>query len=731
MGRINFNDFQYIDAKLSDFPFSKVGLFNSTGGYVAGTVTGLTPYINNKITLAHYDDPNTRNNGTGFCVTDTEITEGTNPDTGAMGGLVPIRYRRLDLLVTPYIAHSPVYYYEYTTLREYIGTGAVAALARAFATELYPAPDITGRGSMGVAVRSNSTMEIGQQINPANQFTLDEIGDWIIITKFELYDSENLPRTRQANGIYPTLFYDGGAAFYYAGNNNQRYTVGGLQIVFPFNPVDVAINPMQGTQYLSAYNDINTTIRICDSLKGLASYRSGEGEFITSPYEQSGINGAMLIAIFAQLPNITYSMQTSGAVGFVVGSGGLICANGRTTTGWTSQHLIFQNTETFEKICADFGIIASNNMDDVLNTPIDFFPDNGGVVPDGGNSTGFPTNPTPSIPNFPDNTTDIIPEQPANVSALSAVGVYALNVAQAKSFLNWLMTDDFINNISNLFNDKLSAVGDLKILPFDIAKHDNTHALLSNELVVGNVAGAIQNYRITDGYNTWLNGGEYTYTAYYGDFNDYDRCSYSLYIPYAGIVDMDAGDVVNKKLRLAYAVDLLTGNATAFVYSNGVLVKTVSASMGISVPITSTNANQRQLNSTLTMMSAANNIFSGGISSVLSGNPMPLFSSVTGAMTSVVENAMQNPLVTQHTGGFGSSTGLSMPQSAFLIITRQVIAIPTDYKSNVGIPATYRGKISEFVGSGFVSISASKIDVDCTQQERDMILAALSSGIYL
>lgn len=731
MSRIDYSKFQMLDAKLENLSFKKIAEFNNLGGYLSGTVVGLTPYINNKITLARIDDYSAPA-GSGFCVTPDTIDTISTLYAGAMGGLVPLRRDKLASLITPYVAHSPVYYYEYKKLSEYLGTSQpIAAISKGYASYLYPLPDGSGTGSVGVSAQA-AIAEVGQQLAPANQLDISNIGDWIVITNFRLYDNEELPRVGQDNKIVPTVLYSGSSAFYFqyaGGSSRARKIIGDLQLVFPFYPLTAGtIRGLIPSIYLSANNSLNTIIRICDSIKGIQIVENNN-YIVTYEGEQASTDGVMLVVVFSNLKTVANTDYSTGFLRRGINVNTLI--NGDAGSGVRGSYLIFRDTESFERICKDFGIVASPDLSTVQNTPIDYFPDNGAVVPDGGSSTGFPTNPIPNISSFPDNTSDIINENSPNVSALSSAGVYALTVTQTKDFLRWLMTDDFTQNISNLFNDKLSAVGDLKIMPFDIALHDPLHATASEQLTVGNVTGNVTNHRITDNYNTWINGGEYTYTAYYGDFNDFERCSYSLYIPYAGIIDLDAGDVVNKTLRLSYAVDLLTGNATAVVYSNNVIVRTTSATMGISVPITSTNNNQRQLNNALTALSVGRGLVNGAISSALSMSPMPLVNAALNGVNSAVNNALTNPLVTQHSGGFGNGTGLSLPQTAFLIITRQVIASPTGYKELVGVPATYRGKISEFVGSGFVSVSADKIDIPCTQSEREEILSALTRGIYL
>ncbi len=752
-----FSDFTYFDAKMEKFPFSLFSERNSSIAELAGYTIGLSPYANNKITLAEYANynlyPNGFRAGKPFAISANPAFTAGAPGGNApmVGGLVGVTKTKTDFFndISPYIPKSPVYYYEFQTVADFYKNefanidNYIFLRAHPFigiSPTVVTGVDLDGerRGVTMFVTSLSSLPTVGNAPPYSERITdLNALGGRIIITKFILYDGE-LPRKPITSlAISPTMFFSGATTFEWSsssGSATKQYR-NDIKIAFPFNPVtpnaglDVTFNG-----YNKNVNLFFNNLPMLDSAFMAAVVRDKKYYNFMVAKLLTGNDDIMCIAPHSRSYVVNdvdvYSRMyypLSGVFQTVNYPVFALPASARTS-------MTFKSTLEFEKMCADWGLHVTNNVNDAKNTPIDFFPDagGGGTVPDGGNATGYPTNNTPTIPSFPDNTTDIIDENPPNVSALSCAGVYALNLPNAKSLLQWLMTDDYTNNISNLFADKLSALGDLKIFPFDIAAHDPAHAPAQNVLTVGNVStDTVTNHRILDGYNTWINGGEYSYTAYYGDFNDYEHCTYSLFIPYVGVIDIDAGDVVNKKLRLSYAVDLISGNATAIVYSNDVVVKSIPASMAVSVPLTFTNTNQRQINNALTALSIGNNLLNAGMSSLSSGTPMPLFSSLTSGLNSALINTFTNPLKTMHAGGFGNGTGLSLSQTAFLIITRQIIASPTGYKSDVGIPATYRGKISEFVGSGFVSISADRIDIDATQNERDMILSALARGVYL
>lgn len=394
--------------------------------------------------------------------------------------------------------------------------------------------------------------------------------------------------------------------------------------------------------------------------------------------------------------------------------------------------LAFKSEDDFKALLADWGVTRiTNDSTEAQSMPSELFPGytpegDDSFNPDGGNNTGFGTNPTvPTIPSYSDNTSDKIEPTTPNISAINAASVYALSLSGVKSLLRWLMTEDFTKNISELFSDKLSAIDDLKILPFDIVNHDTTHTQASESLTIANVTGAVTCHKIIPNYNCIIEGGSYHYTAYWGDFNDYTSASYYLYIPYGGIVELSPSFVVNRDLRLLYALDIMSGNATAVIYSNGVFVKTVPCQMGQTIPITYTNTNQREIKNTLAAMNAGTTLINmaAGKTDILGG--------VLNIGNTIARTAMTNPLTIGSIGNFSANTSIIMPQNPFLIISRIQQAIPESMEGIIGKPSNTHNNISAFVGSGFVQINASHINTTATTEEQSQIISLLQNGIFI
>lgn len=390
----------------------------------------------------------------------------------------------------------------------------------------------------------------------------------------------------------------------------------------------------------------------------------------------------------------------------------------------------FKTIDDIFDLLKDWGVTrVSDDLDDVQNMPSELFPGVSGgdtTTPDGGESIGYDDNSViPSIPSYADNTSDIINVLPPNISAINAASVYVLTITGVKNLLNWLLTDEFTKNLSELFGDKISALDNLSIMPVDFVTHDPNHTEQVAGLTIANVTSTVGCYKLLAGYNCIIHGGDYHYTAYWGDFNDYANATYYLYIPYGGVVEMAPSHVVNRDLRLEYALDIITGAATAIVYSNDVLVKTVPCQFSQTVPISVSNTNQREIRNSIMALNVGTSI----LGTVASGGN--IVGALLGGATSAVSTLATNPLRLGSVGNFSSNTSMTMPQIPFLIISRVQQAIPSNRSRIVGRPSNNNRLISDFIGSGFCQIDAFNISTTATTEEQQQIINLLREGIFL
>lgn len=401
--------------------------------------------------------------------------------------------------------------------------------------------------------------------------------------------------------------------------------------------------------------------------------------------------------------------------------------------------------QTFKEIFEDWGIYCTDNLDEILYGEI---PDIPHVSPSGGNSGFDPSLPPngnngediPSnIPSNSDNRIDDFIVNTPNITPVILCNSYVYTTSSVRDLFTWFCSKSYIDNQSELFADKLSAIYGLILYPFDFLTHDPRHLTYTDTTTIVSVTNNVVGYILLPNYNTIIKGGEITYLSYYGNYADWTLCKYSIYIPYAGVVELSPSVVVNRRLTLEYSIDLLTGKATAIIKSYamgnndlGVLVKLIPCQVGQLVPIQSSNYAQREISNTLSAVSML-----GTLTNVAAGVATE---DVGGVVKSLFDIGYQLTDYTLHqqlnycaTGSLSPSTGLGLSQTPYLSIARSYLATPENYRTQNGIPTAYYARLNSVsTGSNFVVCENIYLDtVRATSEEIEEIRSLLSSGVYI
>lgn len=379
----------------------------------------------------------------------------------------------------------------------------------------------------------------------------------------------------------------------------------------------------------------------------------------------------------------------------------------------------FPTIDDIIKYYNDWGIRASTNLDDVIN--------NGDVDPEY-IAPGVPDTP-PDIQSFPDNSSDPVTFPTVNITAATLAGCMVYDYTKAKSVLDWLRSNTFFQDINRLFNNPIDAIYSFLLYPFDIVAHDTTHVTESPTTSILNVSTDISTYLIDGGYNFTLNGGEYYYTPYYGNFADYAFVDYSIYIPFFGIAPLSPDDVVGHLLAVKYAFDISSGACTIFLTSDGQLLRILNGSLAQAIPIISSNNNERILNLTLSALGAVGGIGKGIAESVATQNPLPALTSVGDAVMDVGKTAINNPYRQAISGRLGVDTAFYAPYNCYLIINNHYYSPAAAQNPQMGTPSNYSVTLNDLTGYFSVK-SVNLVSTTATKQEIEIIKTLLISGVY-
>ena len=246
-----------------------------------------------------------------------------------------------------------------------------------------------------------------------------------------------------------------------------------------------------------------------------------------------------------------------------------------------------------------------------------------------------------------------------------------------------------------------------------------------------------------------------------GYSNWIDRlCTITLYLPFCGSVSLDPELYMGRYVNVEYAIDLLTGNCSAYVSytsDNGrkVITDIASGNCAIDMPITGIQhmTLDSQLYNATEQIKAmkVNNAVAGmkGIAglglSVASGNAIGSAASAL-SLGSTIYNTMHNEAVAEynldHTqlpvkmiGTTGACTGAMCELTPQIIFERPRLPDNTvfsekSYAHTVGYACCISSTISHFHGYAEFA-SADHSGFSATASEKNAIMAALQSGVIL
>lgn len=312
---------------------------------------------------------------------------------------------------------------------------------------------------------------------------------------------------------------------------------------------------------------------------------------------------------------------------------------------------------------------------------------------------------------------DTPPAEPPLLSG-SSNGLWAIynpSLQQVHDFGAWLWSDNIIDSIKRQFsNSPIDAViGFHMIYCTPITGSQKT-------IKAGYLDSPVQAAEVTNQYAE-IDCGTVTVTEFYGNAIDYMKTRIALYLPFIGIVPLDAGVVMGSTLSLKYRIDVLTGTCLAQVKvikeNSSAVIYTYQGNCSVQIPLTG---------ATYTGMVGA---LLGGVTagiSVMTGNLAGAAAGVKGAISSLSQGHN-----IQHSGTIGSNAGALGIRVPYVIVTHPVQRMPVNYAAIEGIPSNYAVRIGEC--SGYTRIISGHMEniTGATADELQMIRDALMEGIII
>lgn len=309
-----------------------------------------------------------------------------------------------------------------------------------------------------------------------------------------------------------------------------------------------------------------------------------------------------------------------------------------------------------------------------------------------------------------DNDSDIIP-----VPALPTLGaynsgllsVYNPSLSELRNFANFLWSSDVFDTIKKFIASPMELIVSLSIVPVEPPAGE------SATIKIGGISTDVGSTLIANQYMN-VNCGTLNIKEYFGSALDYGYTRISVYLPFIGVREVKASEVMSGAINIQYNIDLVSGSCVAFI---------VCARQGLNAVLYSFEGN---IASQIPIMSRD---FSG-IYTALARGVVDSTLKGTGIIGSAYQSAMSvmsNSPTTARAGNFSANAGLLGIHRPYVIIERPIQSDPTDSNKFYGRPSNITATLGTL--TGYTEVEEVFLDgLACTDEERELVRSALEEG---
>lgn len=345
---------------------------------------------------------------------------------------------------------------------------------------------------------------------------------------------------------------------------------------------------------------------------------------------------------------------------------------------------------------------------------------------DGYNPSGQASDPTGGGAGTGDNTSDPITETDPDITCIGSFNKhYAVTQNMLGELSDYLWSSTFFSDIKLLFNSPSECLVSCRMFPFNISGHDGSHVGGSEAIQLGNVTATASGYPIHSGYNCRFDLGSITIQEYFGSCLDYDPyTSIQIYLPYIGIKDLSTTEVMNHTIYVSYIVDITTGTCISRIFVEDRLLYTYDGKIGVEIPLNSSNSAQLASSLLTTGASAVGGLIAGAMSGPLApvavgGTILATAKGVAGSQFHVTKGGSNSPFA-----------GFYMPQYCYLIISRPIQSLSSNFKNEHGFPSNVSRTLSDV--TGYTECEKPILTgISATDDEKAQIINLLETGVII
>jgi hypothetical protein len=306
------------------------------------------------------------------------------------------------------------------------------------------------------------------------------------------------------------------------------------------------------------------------------------------------------------------------------------------------------------------------------------------------------------------------------------ITAWRVTKTQLQSLGTVLWSSDFVDSLVKSVTNPMDTVISLNIIPSigEIICNDDA----TENIYLGSYNTKVLGRRIYHQYFT-VDMGYYTFSEYWASALDYDPyTNITLYLPYIGMYQLSADDVMGRTIHVVYNCDCISGALIALIYvstdSGETLLYTQTGNFSMTTPVTANDYSQIYKGllqaSIQTTASLGTAVATGGaaVGGAVDG--------IAKAVGDVVSSKINYP----RSGNVSTVSGYLGVQRCYVIISRPVQSLPDKYNTFNGYPSNITATLSDL--RGFTAVEDIHLEnVIATDDEKNEIITLLKQGVII
>ena len=294
-----------------------------------------------------------------------------------------------------------------------------------------------------------------------------------------------------------------------------------------------------------------------------------------------------------------------------------------------------------------------------------------------------------------------------SISNTKFLSSYKMTPAQLSKLGDELWSDNIFTQISNTVLKPTDFIVNLSLLPVDVG--GVTKLIKAGKILLNGAEGTLISQQFIR-----VDCGTLEVKKKWGGAIDY-QTDISIFLPFIGEQSLNANEVMGATLNVIYTVDILSGSciASVRVIKDGLdaVLYQFSGNMASNYPITSADYAT---------------VFSGALQLAVGVGSLPSSGGVL-SLVSATSNMLSGADV-KRTGSLSSASGFMGIKKPYLILSRPIQSLPSEYNTFRGYVSNITLALSEC--SGYTKVAEIHLEnIPATSAELDELESLLKEGV--